>query len=255
MEACLYEGRLTHVRRAPAHRFEMALFALFADIGELDATLGNRWLCSASHPAPLRIRRRDYPGDPAQPLDGAIRDLVERELGGRPSGPIGLLTQPRTFGYGFNPVSFFYCFDASGRRVETVVAHVRNTPWHEKHCYVLAPDDPGAKTFHARRAKAFHVSPFMPMNLDHEFILTSPGERVSVRVANVSGAERPFEAVLVMTRRPLTSASLARIVFRYPLQSLLVTARIYWEAFRLYRKGAPYFPHPGPPVASQSKSR
>ena len=99
------------------------MFAMYADLAELDAVTAGRWLFSTKRPAPLRLRRADYPGDPGEPLDTSIRGLVERCSGVRPTGPIRLLTQPRTFGYGFNPVSFFYCFDVSGRDLEAVVAH------------------------------------------------------------------------------------------------------------------------------------
>jgi DUF1365 family protein len=245
VETCLYEGRLTHLRRTPEHRFDMRLFALYVDLAELDAALAGRWLCSATRPAPLRIRRSDYPGDPTAPLEASIRDLVARSLGMRPSGPIRLLTQPRMFGYGFNPVSFFYCFDSSGAHLEAVVAHVTNTPWNEQHCYVIAPEQPCATTLRARCAKRFHVSPFLPMDLDHEFTFDTPGDRLLVHIADVRGGERLFEATMSMRRRPITSTALAMMIVRYPLLSARMTAGIYWHALRLHRKGAPFFAHPG----------
>lgn len=252
METCLYEGRLTHLRRQPEHRFQMRMFAMYLDLAELDAVAAGWPLFSTKRPALLRLRRADYPGDPGEPLDTSIRGLVERSAGVRPAGPIRLLTQPRTFGYGFNPVSFFYCFDVSGRDLEAVVAHVTNTPWNEEHCYVLANDGIHPGTLRARCAKRLHVSPFLPMNLEHDFTFAVPGDRLLVRIADVRGDQRVFEATLAMKRRPLTSMAVGRVLVSYPMLGAQVTARIYWHALRLHRKGAHFFSHPG---AAESQAR
>jgi DUF1365 family protein len=254
MESCLYEGRVTHVRHAPPHRLRMRLFALYLDLDELRRGFDVGPLFSTRRPAPFRVRREDYPGEREVPLDTAVRDLVERSSGVRPVGPIRLLTQPRTFGYGFNPVSFFYCFDAGGRRLDAVVAHVSNTPWSERHCYVLSTEGAPAQTFRARHEKRFHVSPFLPMDLTHEFTLSVPAERLSVRIADERAGQRVFEAAMTMIRRPLTSNTLARALLRYPFLSIQVVGRIYWNALRLHLKRAPFFPHPDPGAAARRPS-
>jgi DUF1365 family protein len=233
----------------------MGVFALYLDLAELDAGLCESRLFSSHHPAPLSLRRADYPGGADQPLDVAIRNLVERSCDFRPHGPIRLLTQPRVLGYGFNPVSFFYCFDASRHAVEAVVAHVTNTPWGERHCYVLRSDRSGDSTFHARHDKRFHVSPFMPMQLMHDFTFDTPGEELSVRIANVREGETVFAAALTMRRRALTAPALARVAVRYPLMSVRVTGAIYWHALCLRLKGAPFFAHPGAAIPAARNSR
>ena len=252
MESCLYEGRVTHVRHAPPHRLSMGLFALYLDLDELETGFDVEPLFSARRRAPFRFRREDYPGERGVPLDTAVRGLVERSCGMRPVGPIRLLTQPRVFGYGFNPVSFFYCFDAGGQSLETVVAHVSNTPWNERYSYVLTAEGTSARTFRARREKRFHVSPFFPMDVVHEFTLSVPAERLSVRIADERAGERVFEAAMTMTRRPLTSPTLARALVRYPFLSIQVVARIYWHALRLHGKGARFFAHPASDAAART---
>jgi DUF1365 family protein len=203
------------------------------------------------------------------PLDVAVRDLVAARTGTRPEGPVRLLTHLRYFGYGFNPVSFFYCFDRTGARVEAVVADVTSTPWGERHAYVLqravgdwrdgrggepsggqgasagmpAPVRRTHGTLRARCRKVLHVSPFLPMDLEHEFAISTPGERLAVRISDLRAGECVFDAALVLRRRAIDGRELARVLVTYPFMTARVIAGIYLQAYRLHRKGAPYFPH------------
>ena len=244
MHSSIYRGWLEHRRMAPRrHTFRYRLFMLYLDLSELDQVFAGRWLWSVRRPALARFDRRDHLGDPAIPLDQAVRDLVAERTGTRPLGPIRLLTHLRYFGHVFNPVSFYYCFDAHDRRVETVVAEVHNTPWGERHCYVLAcPGDSAANTFAFR--KAFHVSPFMPMAIDYRWRLTDPGDRVTVHMVNLEAGQAIFDATLTLARRPITGGNLARVLLVYPFMTLQVIAGLYWQALRLRWKGTPYHPHP-----------
>ncbi|HXV40120.1 MAG TPA: DUF1365 domain-containing protein [Steroidobacteraceae bacterium] len=247
MHSALYTGRLSHRRFTPVtHAFDYRVTLAWLDLAELDQVFRGRWLWSARRPALAWFRRTDYLGDPAVPLDVAVRDRVERETGVRPAGPVRLLTQLRTFGFCFNPVSFYYCFDARDRRVEAIVAEITNTPWNERHAYVLraadgaAPDAP----LRFRLAKAFHVSPFMPMDLDYDWRFPTPGERLVVRMENRRAGHKLFDASLVLRRREITAGSLAATLARQPLASLTVLGRIYWQALRLWHKRAPFHVHP-----------
>ncbi len=177
MHSAIYRGWVRHRRHAPRrHVFRYRLFLLYLDLAELDTVFRGRWLWSTRRLALARFHRADHLGDTATPLDAAVRDLVEAQTGRRPAGPIRLLTHLRYFGYCFNPVSFYYCFDASGARVETIVAEVNNTPWGERHCYVLdETHDAGCGDRRRYRFdKAFHVSPFMPMDLTYDWRFGSP---------------------------------------------------------------------------------
>jgi DUF1365 family protein len=184
MHSAIYRGWLEHRRRAPRpHAFRYPLFMVYLDLAELDTVFAGRWLWSTRRPALARFDRRDHLGDAAQPLDEAVRELVAAHTGVRPRGPIRLLTHLRYAGYGFNPVSFYYCFDAADR-LEAVVAEVTSTPWGERHCYVLdarAQAEAG-RWLQARSAKAMHVSPFHPMALDYHWGFRVPDERLAVRM-------------------------------------------------------------------------
>ncbi len=245
MNSCLYQGRVTHRRRGPVeHSFGFNLFMVYLDLEELPGILATSRLCSDAGPALIRFRRSDYPGDPSSGLDDSIRDLVEAETGRRPDGPIRLLTNLRYFGFGFNPVTFFYCFDSEGKNIDWVLAHVTNTPWGETHSYVLEPSKSPNGCVEARVDKQFHVSPFMPMNLTHAFRLGVPGPRLSVRLDDLKNGEKVFSAGLSMRRRRLTDTALAWMLIRYPFLTLRVVLAIYVQAFLLYLKRAPFYPHP-----------
>ncbi len=156
--SCIYEGAIRHRRTEPRREFRHRLALFYLDLDELPSLLDGR--LTAARPGLLRFRRRDYLGPATRPLDHAVRDAVETHTGARPAGPVRVLTQLRSFGHYFNPVSFYYCLDGAGEQVEAVVAEVTNTPWGERHAYVLPG---GWGSFD----KALHVSPFMGM--DHRY--------------------------------------------------------------------------------------
>lgn len=247
MESCIYEGRVWHRRRIPIeYEFDFSLFMLYLDLDELPELFERSWFWSAERPAFARFRRADHVGDASLRLDDCVRDVVSNHTGQRPLGPIRLLTQLRYAGFSMNPVSFYYCFDSTGTEVEAIVAEVNNTPWGERHCYVVPSDSsPSRKVLSARTRKEFHVSPFMGMNLDYHWKVNAPGRRLELRIENVEREDDViFEAALGMNRVELTPWSRARMLIRYPLISLQTFSAIYWHAIRLHFAGALFHPHP-----------
>lgn len=243
MNSALYEGTVRHRRFAPVrHAFRYRVGMLYLDLDELPGALDSSPLWSARRAAPGRFRREDYLGDPGTPLADAVRDLVQEQLGLRPDGAVRLLTAPRTFGRAFNPVSFYYCFDARGS-VLAVVAEVTNTPWGERHSYVLDARDSGA-VLRQDFDKVFHVSPFMGMDHRYGWSLSVPGETLSVHIESEREGGRAFDATLALRRRPLTARNLNLLLARFPFAALRVLVLIYGQALRLKLKGAPYFPNP-----------
>jgi DUF1365 family protein len=248
VKSCIYEGQVRHTRSTPAkHQFSYRLFLMYLDLDELDAVFEKRWFWSANRPAFARFRRADHIGPTERPLADAVRDLVQKETGCRPQGPVRLLTNLSYFGFCFNPVSFYYCFAADGETLEYIVPEVNNTPWGERGAYVM--DCRTGQAFESswrfRPAKKMHVSPFMPMDVEYDWTLSRPAERLSVFMANSRGGVRIFSAGMSLQRRPITGWSMAAVLVRFPLQTSRIIIAIYWQALRLWVKRCPVYAHPG----------
>lgn len=241
MQSAIYEGFVRHTRTlAPPHGFTKRLFMLYLDLSELDRVFAGRWLWGIERRRLASFWRRDHLGDAGVPLECAVRELVRERTGRALDGPIRLLTQMRTAGYVFNPVSLHYGFSGSGE-LDAVVADVSNTPWNERHAYVL----PAANGRIDRRVhKQFHVSPFQSMEREYRFRFDPPAATLRARIESFAGGERVFDANLELARCEIAGASLGRALARFPFMTLQIIAGIYWQALRLHRLGAKVHPHP-----------
>jgi len=247
MQSCIYEGLVTHCRFSPViHKFGYRLYMAYLDLDEwehstpLRTWISRRWLSCGS------LRRQDHLTPGANSLQDAVRDLVETRSGRRPTGPIRGLTQLRYFGYYFSPLNLFYCYEETGTKLEAVVAEVTNTPWRERHCYVLWDGnctDGLARTQYAH-PKAFHVSPFMDMRMDYHWTLSPPDAELHLRLENFVGPERLFTAGLTLERIPLTRWNLNKMLVRHPWMTAQIVVAIHWQALRLWWKKCPLYSHP-----------
>lgn len=246
MHSAIYEGTIRHRRVAEqAHEFRHRIAMAYLDLDELGEVVGGA--LTRARPGIVRFRRSDYLGDPEVPLIEAVRALVARRLGAAPQGPVRLLTHLRSFGHCFNPVSFYYCYAPGGQRLEAIVAEVTNTPWGERHAYVLACGGDAANTavLGGSVDKALHVSPFMGMDQRYAWRAAPPGPMLSMHIESIECGARVFDATLRLRRRPLDRRTLAWITARYPAATQRLLVLIYAHAVALKLKGVRVKPHPG----------
>lgn len=242
----LYNGSVFHRRLRPrSHYLRYRSFWLFLDLDEIEAISRRLRLFSFNRANVLSLRDADYAAGEERPLRAQIEKRLAEAGVGDAGHRICLLTMPRMLGYGFNPLSIYYCYGASGCLAATIY-EVTNT-YGERHSYVI-PCQPG-ETSEIRQScdKQFYVSPFLDMDMRYAFSLSTPGEKLIVSIHGSDDAGPIISTGLTGRRAPLTDASLMRAMLRHPLLTHKVIAAIHWEALLLWLKGLNVRPHPRPP--------
>lgn len=249
--SALYVGEVVHQRsRTFAHRLRYRLWMMLADLDELDGLQSRLRLLGRGRVGLISLRTSDH-GDRS---DRPLRGQVEAHLAGAgidiAGGPIRLLTMPRILGYGFNPISVFFCHTPDGA-LAALLYEVTNT-FHERHSYLVAvpqaADGAAPGLVRQTAEKRFFVSPFMDRDLTYDFTVRPPGEAVSVVVAVRRGDTPILTASFVGQRRPLTDGQLLRAFLTHPLLTWKVTWGIHWEAAKMMLKGARYRHRGAPPA-------
>ena len=244
MHSCLYRGTVRHQRPLPAHRFEYSTSWAYLDLAEVDQVIRANWCLGSNRFAPASFRRDDHFGDASITMMDSVYELVKQKTDIMLRGPVRVLTQLRHFGFYFSPINVFYCFDEQESLV-AVVAEVSNTPWNERHCYVLWNGNRSAsRAGHYSHPKEFHVSPFMGMDSQYEWLIRPPDKELHLSLGCLRGGENIFQASLHLNRFELTNGQLARSILRRPIAAVHVLAAIYYQAFRLWMKKCQFFTHP-----------
>lgn len=262
LNSCLYQGWVRHRRYSPAeHRFTYPLFMLYLDLDEIDEVFSTSRFWSAERFNWASFRRADY-FDPATPdLKQAVINKVcaQSDLTPEQITSVRVLTHVRYLGYVFNPVSVYYLF-GSNDHLLAVMPEVTNTPWKERHAYVLLADRSAAEKTPTpayyepsrvhrqyreyRLSKAFHVSPFLPMDMDYRWVFGLPQPTLRIHLENHKEQHKVFDATLVMDAAPITARAMRRALIRFPAMTVKVVAGIHWQAFKLWLKKVPFIPHP-----------
>lgn len=257
MHSCIYEGTVAHRRRDPVtHQFQNRLFMVYLDLDELPQLVGSGGVISSTKLATRSFLRGDHLFDNSQSLTAEVREMIHQQTGRHSQGPIRLLTQLRYFGYYFSPLNLFFVFDNQGEQIEYVVAEVNNTPWQERHCYVLWEGNrrTGVDGLRFSHPKEFHVSPFMHMAMQYEWHLAVSDQSLSISLCSTDDERLLFSSGMTLERRELSRPMLRRMTVRYPLMTARISAAIYYQALKLWWKKCPFYTHPKKqPVALSAK--
>lgn len=242
--ACLYQGHVMHMRLIPfAHKFRYRVFSLLLDIDRAEETLRNTRLLRFERRGLMGFWRRDH-----GPRDGSdLRPWVEARLAeaGRPRpARIWLLSFPRILGYGFNPLSVYYCEGADGA-LQSVLYEVKNT-FGDQHAYVLSTERDLDGAVRHRQEKGFFVSPFIAMDQVYSFTIRPPAERLALRIRQDDARGTHLIAAQNGIRRPLTDRELFKQWVSHPMMSLKVIAAIHWQALKIWLKGGRFHRYRGP---------
>ena len=219
---------------------------VYLDLNSFEKSLNKSWIWNVNKSALVSFMRDDYHGNNNTDLDTSVRETIFKKTGKNIEGPIRLLTHLRYFGYCFNPVSFYYCFDKNDTRVLFILVEVTNTPWKERYSYVISNNDKNEKPnkISAELDKKLHVSPFWGMDHKYEWLFSEPRKRLLVNMKNFKDKSKVFDANLSMERIPFNLKNLIKQVLRFPLITMIIVFRIHWHAFKLWLKKAPFYIHP-----------
>lgn len=234
--SCLYTGLVVHRRLLPrAHHLRYRVFWMLLDLNEIDELSKRRRFFSRNRFNLASFFDADHGDGSDVPLATQAQALLRR-AGCQTDGlAIKLLCMPRILGYGFNPLSVYFCSRPDGA-LTAIIYEVHNT-FGERHSYVLPVHGASTDFIEQHCPKAFYVSPFLGMDLSYRFRVRPPAENVEVAIHGQENEQTIIAASLSGTRRELTDGALIKTFASHPLLTLKVIAGIHWQALRMVLKG------------------
>ena len=248
LESAIYKGVVFHQRSVPKlHKFSYNIYLYWLKLSEISAVSSHvsGFSNDKSGLSAVNFRRSDYLGDASMPLQDAVLSKMNElqaaaeSQGSKTESPLNgeifMLGQVRTFGIYFSPVNFYY-LQAKNGSFSHMLAEVSNTPWNKRHYYLVDLLE------QADQAKAFHVSPFNPMDMVYKWQIQQPDEHLKLHLSCYK-QQKHFEAALNMQKHPLTSRTLRNSLLSIPNMSIKTVAGIYWQAVKLFFKRVPFYAH------------
>ncbi len=243
MHEALASGTVWHRRTSPrTHAFRYRLYFSLLDVDRLNEIFAASRLWSLERFNLVTFRRSDYLGPPDRVLGDAVRDRIQAEAGLRPDGPVLMLAHLRQWGCCFNPVTFY--LSHHGGKLAFIVAEVHNTPWGERHAYVLDCRGQSGPNYRFIFDKTFHVSPFLPMQMGYDWRFQLDDQGLGVHMLVTEAGRECLSAGMKLEYQPLTARAMAAMPLKFPMITARVLAGIYWQALRLWLKRIPLHTHP-----------
>lgn len=237
-------GRVWHRRHEPrSHAFAYQIWLTLLDVDNIDARFRQSRFWSSGRFNLVTFRRNDYLEPHDLDLGEAVRRSVEQELSFRPAGRIRMLTHLRQWGTCFNPVTFYFCCDDEGG-LQAIVADVHNTPWNQRHAYVLDARGQSGPEFRFEFDKKFHVSPFLPMDMQYDWRFRYEPDSIGVHMRVMREDTECFGTGMRLVLQELTPRLMVKMPLKFPFMTLRVMSAIYYQALRLWTKRIPFFSHP-----------
>ena len=250
----LYTGWVQHTRTEPKqHQFRYNYFQVWLDVEQphLIDQISRFW--SSKKNNLVRYEKENYqPGNDSIHL--AICNLIKQKTKRNFDGKVYLLANLTHWGYCYNPVSFYFCYDHQ-QQLQYILSEIHNTPWGERFTYLhdvstcnnenssrLKNSSGDKLTFEFD--KRFHVSPFIPMEIDYQWNFKITDDKILISMNLKQSSKSIFNATMNLAEVPLTSKMANVIAIRYPFTCLNILRSIYWQAFRLWLKRIPFHTHP-----------
>lgn len=244
MDNAIASGKIWHRRLTPKpHRFVYRTSYTLVDVDRVENVFARSRLWSVGRFNLVGFRRSDFLRPLDRPLRQAVLERVAEVTGCQPSGRIFLLAHLRQWGLCFNPVSFYFCFGRDGI-LQAIVAEVHNTPWNQRHAYVLDCRGQEGPEYRFDFDKSFHVSPFMPMAIHYDWRFRIDHDRLDVHMLLKDSGRECFTVGMQLALEPMTTSTMRRMPLKFPLMTFKVVAGIYWQALRLWLKKVPFYSHP-----------
>lgn len=241
MNSAIYTGTVTHRRYIPKkHSFTYTVFMSYLDLDELGKIFTNIPFWSDSGKKNIAyFNRNDYLRPSNKPLKTLVQETIHKKLNVNHTGPIKMLTHLRILGCCFNPVTFYYCFNATNKKLDYVLADITNTPWNERHQYLIDLKNNDNMQF----KKAFHISPFMDMEMDYDWQFSTPNDTLSVKML-ANKKKCFFKANMLLNKKTINTANTNNMLIKHCFINYKVIWGIYWQAAKLYLKQVPFYSHP-----------